>query len=86
MNTLFTECYGDQKPTDMNQSGCGFSNAIALEPLMDEIKKGILSASQAVIRQLRKKQVGPRKRKKTQTGKGRIAKRKTQTGKGKKKK
>jgi hypothetical protein len=76
MNTLFTECYGDQKATDTttNQSGCGYANigTLALEPLMGEIKKGILNASQAVLRQLRKRQVGgsaQKKKKKTQIGK-----------------
>jgi hypothetical protein len=89
MNTLFTECYGDQKATDTttNQSGCGYANigTLALEPLMGEIKKGILNASQAVLRQLRKRQVGgsaQKKKKKTQIGKGR---KKKQVGKGKKK-
>jgi hypothetical protein len=89
MNTLFTECYGDQKPdpNNVNQGGCGFANmgTIALEPLMGEIKKGILNASQAVIRQLRKRQVGGgarMKKKKTQIGKGRNKKR--QVGKGRK--
>jgi hypothetical protein len=87
MNTLFTECYGDQK-MEPNQAGCGFANVgtIALDPLMAEIKKGILSASQAVIRQLRKKQGGggvkKNKKKKTQIGKG---KKKRQVGKGRKK-
>jgi hypothetical protein len=89
MNTLFTECYGDQKATDTttNQSGCGYANigSLALEPLMGEIKKGILNASQAVLRQLRKRQVGggAKKKKKTQIGKGR---KKKQVGKGIRKK
>lgn len=92
MNTLFTECYGDQKVEGNNQNGCGFTSgleAVALAPLMAEIKKGILNASSAVIRQLRKRQVGGSVRKKktkkkpAQAGRGKIKKK--QVGKGRKK-
>lgn len=91
--SLFSECYSDQAQpgADCAQSGCGLANigSLSLEPIISDIKKGILSASQSVLKQLRKKQAGSgvRKRKavkrnkKGQQGGGkRRQKRKKQTG------
>lgn len=70
MSGLFSECYADQTAgttTDCAQSGCGLANfgSFTYETILPEIKKGILSASQSVLKQLRKKQGGrgPRQRK-----------------------
>lgn len=98
MSGLFSECYSEQgtETPACTQNGCGLGSvaSLALTPFADEIKKGILSASQSVLKQLRKKQQGgagarrkPVKNKK-QLGRGqkRQTKRKNkkQTGFGKK--
>jgi hypothetical protein len=82
--SLFSECYADQAPagTDCAQSGCGLGNisSLSMEPFVSEIKKGILSASASVLKQLRRKQAGAGAR-----GKHKAVKRnKKQSGGGKK--
>jgi hypothetical protein len=82
--SLFSECYSEQAPAgaDCAQSGCGLGNisSLSMEPFVSEIKKGILSASASVLKQLRRKQAGSGVR-----GKHKAVKRnKKQSGGGKK--
>jgi len=100
--SLFSECYAsDQGPaaaSECAQSGCGVANisSLAMEPFVSEIKKGILSASASVLKQLRRRQAGAgarkqkavKRNKKTQSGGGKKKKRikhKLQFGAGKRK-
>lgn len=84
---LFNSCYapedgGSEEP----QSGCGLVGVGALEPLVEQLKKSVLSASEAVIKRLRKRQHGAgKKKRKRQTGFGHKKKHKKQRGRGKKK-
>jgi hypothetical protein len=85
--SLFSECYSEQVPsgTDCAQSGCGLANigSLAIDPFVSEIKKGILSASKSVLKQLQRKQAGAGVRKRKKKGQKGGAKPKKQTGSGK---
>lgn len=88
MSGLFSECYSEQdteSTQNCTQNGCGLGSVASLAPFADELKKGILSASQLVLKQLRKKQqrgAGARRRKpvKNKKQQGRGQKRQTKRG------
>lgn len=84
---LFNSCYASEEGTEeVGQNGCGLVGIGALDPLVETFKKSLLSASEAVIKRLRHRQVGRgRKLKKRQIGSGRRKKKKNQQGGGKKK-
>jgi hypothetical protein len=86
--SLFNSCYGGEDGGEENtQSGCGLAAIGAMDPLVEPLKKSLLSASEAVIKRLRKRQVGRGrqvKKRKTQRGRGRKrVVRKIQKGAGK---
>jgi hypothetical protein len=71
---LFNSCYaaGEEGGEESVQNGSGLVGIGAMEPLVETFKKSLLSASKAVIKKLRHRQVG----------RGRVVK---QRGAGKKK-
>jgi hypothetical protein len=81
-SSIFTECFG---PTDGQQIGCGLGSIGDYQPLINEFKRSLLDASQAVLKKLRHRQVGKgvkkTKRKRIQKGGG-AKKKKVQRGKG----
>jgi len=97
--SLFSECYAQEAPegAECAQSGCGLANisSLAMEPLVSDLKKGILSASASVLKQLRRRQAGAgarkhkaiKRNKKSQSGGGKKKRinHKRQFGAGKKK-
>lgn len=78
---LFNSCYAptEEGGEENVQCGAGLVGIGALEPLVNELKKSLLSASETVIKKLRKRQVGRGKKRKIG-----VIKKKRQTGAGKK--
>jgi hypothetical protein len=86
--SLFNACYGGEEGGEENQqSGCGLAAIGAMDPLVETLKKSLLSASEAVIKRLKKRQVGRgrqvKKRKQVGSGRKRVI-RKKQRGSGRK--
>jgi hypothetical protein len=88
---LFSSCYSapeDNGGDENAQSGCGLAGVGSLEPLVETLKNSLLTASEAVIKRLRKRQVGRGqkvKKRKRQSGFGKKRKKRLQ-GAGRKKK
>jgi hypothetical protein len=98
---LFNTCYAPGEEGEEIQSGCGqcpqsglgLVGVGAFEPLLQEFKKSLLTASASVLRKLRSKQVGSGKVKKVkkrkaikpQKGAGHKKTQKKQKGAGRKK-
>lgn len=77
---LYNSCYSAGEDGVDEQGGNGLVGIGAMQPLVESFKKSLLSASEAVIKRLRHRQVGRK-----QKGSGRKKGRKQQ-GRGKKKK
>jgi hypothetical protein len=95
---LFNTCYQEEEGEAIQsgcgqcpQSGLGLVGVGAFEPLLQEFKKSLLTASASVLRKLRSKQVGSgkvkkvKKRKPAQKGAGHKKAQKKQKGAGRKK-